>query len=57
MISGHVWSGKFFKKKHISVYNRHKGVRRDSVGWGWVRMSAGGCISIQQTQNKVIEHI
>ena len=44
-------AGKFPQKRHICV-RRHKGVRRDSGGWGWVRMGAGGCISTQQTQNK-----
>ena len=43
--------GKFPQKRHICVC-RHKGVRRDSGGWVWVRMGAGGCIRTQQTQNK-----
>ena len=52
MISGHVWSGNFPQKNiYVREYN-HKGVRRDSGGWVWVRMDAGGCISTQQTQNK-----
>ena len=38
-------------KRHICAC-RLKGVRRDSGGWIWVRMGAGGCISIQQTWNK-----
>ena len=44
-------AGKFPQKRHICV-RRHKGVTRDSGGWGWVRMGVGGCISTQQTQNK-----
>ena len=44
-------AGKFPEKNHIGA-RRHKGVRRDSGGWEWVRMGAGGCISTQQTQNK-----
>ena len=48
-------TGKFPQKRHICVC-RHKGVRRDSGGWGWVRMGAGGCISTQQTQNKANRH-
>ena len=44
-------AGKFPPKRHICTYS-HKGVRRDSGGWVWVRMDAGGCISTQQTQNK-----
>ena len=44
-------AGKFPQKRHICVC-RHKGVRRDSGGWGWVRMGAGGCIGTQQTQNR-----
>ena len=37
-------AGKFPGKYDIQTC-RHKGVRRDSGGWGWVRMGAGGCIS------------
>ena len=48
-------AGKFPPKRHIYVC-RHKRVRRDSGGWGWVRMGAGGCISTQQTQNKTNRH-
>ena len=44
-------AGKFPPKRHICAC-RLKGVRRDSGGWIWVRMGAGGCISIQQTRNK-----
>ena len=44
-------AGKFPDKRHICA-RRHKGVKRDSGGWGWVRIGAGGCISTQQTQNK-----
>ena len=45
-------AGKFPGKTHVCAH-RHKGAMRDSGGWGWVRMGAGGCISIQQTQKKV----
>ena len=45
-------AGKFPDKTHVCAH-RHKGAMRDSGGWGWVRMGAGGCISIQQTQKKV----
>jgi len=45
-------AGKFPGKTHVCAH-RHKGVMRDSGGWGWVRMGAGRCISIQQTQKKV----
>ena len=51
MISEHDMAGKFPQKRYICAH-RHKGVRRDSGGWGWVRMGAGGCISTQQTQNE-----
>ena len=51
MITGHVWPGNFPTKRHICA-RRHKGVKRDSGGWGWVRIGAGGCISTQQTQKK-----
>ena len=44
-------AGKFPPKIHIYVC-RHKRVKRDSGGWGWVRMGAGGCIGTQQTQNR-----
>ena len=44
-------AGKFPQKRHIYVC-RHKRVKRDSGGWAWVRMGAGGCIGTQQTQNK-----
>ena len=44
-------AGKFPPKRHIYVC-RHKRVKRDSGGWAWVRMGAGGCIGTQQTQNK-----
>ena len=43
-------AGKFPQKRHICA-RRHKGVRRDSGGWGYVRMGAEGCIGTQQTQN------
>ena len=42
-------AGKFPQKRHICA-RRHKEVRRDSGGWGYVRMGAGGCIGTQQTQ-------
>ena len=44
-------AGKFSPKRHIYAL-RHKGSRRDSGGWGWVRMDAGICIATQQTHNK-----
>ena len=44
-------AGKFPQKRHICV-GRHKGVRRDSGGWGWVYMALGACKYTQQTQNK-----
>ena len=44
-------AGKFPQKRHIYVCS-HKRVKRDSGGWGWVRMGAGGCIGTQQSQNK-----
>ena len=43
--------GKFSEKTHTCEY-RYKRVMRDSGGWEWVRMGAGGCICTQQTQNK-----
>ena len=53
--AGYVWvdcmAGKFPGKTRTCAH-RHKGVMRDSGGWGWVRMDAGGCIDTQQTQNK-----
>ena len=55
VVAGHdSWScmaGKFPQKRH-TCDRMHKGVRRDSGVWGWVRMGAGGCISTQQAQNK-----
>ena len=48
-------AGKFPQKRHICAH-RHKGVRRDSGGWVWARMGAGGCIGTQQTQNKANRH-
>ena len=44
-------AGKFPQKRHMCVC-RHKGVRRDSGGWGWVRMGAGGCIGTQQHKTR-----
>ena len=47
----HPWPGNFPEKTYVCAH-RHKGVMRDSGGWGWVRMDAGACMDTQQTQNK-----
>ena len=45
MIPGHLWPGKFPKKRHTYVCRGKEGLRRMGLG-------AGGCIGTQQTQNK-----
>ena len=52
MISIHDMTGKFPGKTHTCAH-KNKWVMRDSEGWGWVRMGAGGCIDTHQTQKKV----
>ena len=54
-VFGPCMAGKF-PGKHTKYAPMHKWGIRDSGGWGWVRMGAGGCISTQQTQNKTNRH-
>ena len=50
-VFGPCMAGKF-PGKHTKCAPMHKRGIRDSGGWAWVRMGAGGCSGIQQTQNK-----
>ena len=45
-VRGVCMAGKFPGKTHTCTH-RHEGVMRNSGGWEWARMGAGGCIGTQ----------